>query len=890
MWFWIDYQLDMLCFAGCCLLSFAALRRLVHRCQGEHTAFRICGVLTIALIYCGELYVHKVDSEQRINLISHMSAFATTYAGETEKLRHADLPADVAADDPRYLKLIEAQRRWLSANSLVSDIYTIRRDADGQSLRLLIDSETDYDGDGKFTDSREQRTNPGESYSGFGSSDPDSCVNQAFAGQPSFISVPYSDRWGTWVSALHPLYDADRNVEAVLGVDFPAAVWGRQIFNARLSVIGIMAVIEVLLLGSAALFTMTRFHLKEQEIAARILQQFKTTLDQTLDSVFMFRPDTLKFIYVNEGGRRLLGYSEAELLSLTPMHIAPQLSYENFGSLTKPLIEGTHQLFTLETVHTHKDGHEIPVELSLQYVSQATETPQFVAIVRDITERKKIERELMIAARLDRLTGLPNRALFNDRLKQFIERTKKVPGYQFALMFLDFDRFKIVNDSLGHDVGDALLMEIAARLKDNLRTTDSISTLADGTTVSRLGGDEFVVILDDVQGPESACLAASRLINALNEQYQLGDHQVRSTASIGIVCSDSRYERAEDMVRDADTAMYEAKARGKACYVVFDDSMHEAAQRRLQTESDLRLAVGTSQICLVWQPIVGLEDGALAGAEALVRWNHPTRGIIAPDVFLPIAEETQIILPISDWVLREACRQLVEWKQQAPEKAPGYVSINLSRVQLMQTDLAARISAVLEEYCLQPEELQVELKESEIMRNRAGVSAILHALASARIRLAIDDFGTGYSSLACLQEFPFTALKMDRGFVANLSNGHDVIAVAHSVVTLAENLGIACVAEGIEDPVQLAVLQSMNCGFGQGYFLSPPGPPAEILKTPWKRQHSAAAELLGDSMDNFDDCEFAVEQAAWDPRAEAILESIKVAVTSDVPVVTGEPR
>jgi diguanylate cyclase (GGDEF)-like protein/PAS domain S-box-containing protein len=362
---------------------------------------------------------------------------------------------------------------------------------------------------------------------------------------------------------------------------------------------------------------MTRFHLKEQEITARILQQFKTTLDQTLDSVFMFRPDTLKFIYVNEGSRRLLGYSESELLSLTPMHIAPQLSYENFESLTKPPIEGTHQLFTLETVHTQKDGHEIPVELSLQYVSQATDTPRFVAIVRDITERKKLERELMIAARLDRPTGLPNRALFNDRLKQFIERTQKVPGYHFALMFLDFDRFKIVNDSLGHDVGDALLMEIAARLKDNLRTTDSISTLADGTTVSRSGGDEFVVILDDVddvQGPESACLAASRLINALNEQYQLGDHQVRSTASIGIVCSDSRYKRAEDMMRDADTAMYEAKASGKACYVVFDDSMHEAAQRRLQTESDLRLAVGTSQICLVWQPIVGLEDGALVEA------------------------------------------------------------------------------------------------------------------------------------------------------------------------------------------------------------------------------------------------------------------------------------
>jgi diguanylate cyclase (GGDEF)-like protein len=396
-------------------------------------------------------------------------------------------------------------------------------------------------------------------------------------------------------------------------------------------------------------------------------------------------------------------------------------------------------------------------------------------------------------------------------------------------MFLDFDRFKIVNDSLGHEVGDSLLKEIASRLKGNLQTSDSIATLADGTTVSRLGGDEFVVILDNVSGSEVACNTAQRLIDALGEQYQLGDHQVRSTASIGIVCSDPRYERAEDMVRDADTAMYEAKARGKACFVVFDESMREAAEQRLNTENDLRRALGTNQLCLIWQPIVSLEDGTLHGVESMVCWNHPERGMIPSEQFLPIAEETKLILPIHEWMLEESCRQFAEWHRTQPDVAPGYVSLNLSHLQLMQTDLADRVLAITRRYGLKPGQLQVELSEANIMSHRGLASTALHGLSRHGIRLAIDDFGNGYSSLACLQEFPFNALKMDERFIANLNDGHEVIAVAHSIVTLAENLGINCVAVGISDPVQLAVLQSMNCSFGQGNFLTAAGPASDFL-------------------------------------------------------------
>lgn len=868
IWTWIHYQLDLLIFAGCSLLGLAALFQVVRRNCSECLSLRVCVVLSSVLLASGYVYVQKVDSEQRTNLISHMSAFATTYAVETQKLGHADISDNVSPNDSRYLRLVDAQRRWLSSNELVSDIYTIRRLASGQML-LLVDSETDYDGNGVFDAPRQQRTAPGEIYTGFGTDDPGSAVNIAFSGKPAFISSPYTDRWGTWVSALHPMFDAQGRIDAVLGVDFPAQVWGRQIFNARLSVVAVMAVIEALLIAAATLMALSRAHLREQKVAATRLQQFKTTLDQTLDSVFMFRPEDFRFIYVNEGARQLIGYSEDELLSRTPLDVAPQLTRERLLAMTEPLAAGTHKLFTMETNHRHRDGHDIPVELSLQYVRQESENARYVAIVRNITERRKIEQELLVAARLDRLTGLPNRALFHDRLKQFMERTKEVPGYQFALMFLDFDRFKIVNDSLGHDVGDALLIEIATRLKDNLQTTDSISTLADGTTVSRLGGDEFVVILDDIKGPEGAVEAASRLISSLGEQYQLGDHQVRSSASIGIVCSNARYERAEDMVRDADTAMYEAKARGKACFAMFDDSMHEAAQQRMRTENDLRSAIGTEQLILHYQPIVTLEDGELAGVEALIRWQHPTRGMISPAQFLPIAEETRLILPISDWVLRAACRQFRAWHHQSPSLAPEYISINLSRLQLMQSDLTERILSVLREFQMHPSQLQVELTEGEIMQNRAAATSTLQALSREGIRLAIDDFGTGYSSLACLQEFPFSALKIDRNFVSHLNDGHDVIAVAHSVVTLADNLGIACIAEGIEDPVQLAVLQSMNCGFGQGHYLCPPGPPEEILNARWKHSGADVALLL----EEIKRCDAGSQKMLCDPddRDEELL-------------------
>jgi len=409
-----------------------------------------------------------------------------------------------------------------------------------------------------------------------------------------------------------------------------------------------------------------------------------------------------------------------------------------------------------------------------------------------------------------------------------------MPMYHFALLFLDFDRFKIVNDSLGHDVGDQLLRVAGARLRAGLRPTDSISRDSEGTTLSRLGGDEFVILLDAVRDADAARIIADRLLKDLNEPYLLHGHTLHSSVSIGVVACSRTYQTADEMLRDADTAMYEAKAQGKACVVIFDPPMQHAVRDRYELECDLKAAIGTDQFHLVYQPIVSLEDGELRGVEALVRWNHPVRGLVPPDKFIPVAEETHLILPLTSWILDTACLQFRELKRHDVCKTLEYVSVNLSRVHLTDPDLVPGILAALERHGLRADQLQMEITESEIMHNAAVAADLLKILKAKGIRLAMDDFGTGQSSLAHLHEYPFDLIKIDRAFVSHLSDGNRTFAaLLHCIVQLVANLGMQCVAEGVETADQLAVLQSIDCEHGQGYHFGRPGSVEAILGAQW---------------------------------------------------------
>jgi diguanylate cyclase (GGDEF)-like protein len=417
------------------------------------------------------------------------------------------------------------------------------------------------------------------------------------------------------------------------------------------------------------------------------------------------------------------------------------------------------------------------------------------------------------AAFHDALTNLPNRALLAENLKFVIERAKNHEDYQFAVLFLDLDRFKNVNDSLGHSIGDQLLMAMARRLESCIRDVDM---------VARLGGDEFAVLLDGIPNSTEATNMARRIQDKLSSPFNLSGHEVFTTTSIGIALSSTGYDHPENMLRDADTAMYRAKAQGKACYEVFDKGMHTHAVYLLQMENDLRRALDREEFRVYYQPIVSLDSGQLAGFEALIRWQHPERGFVNPSDFIPLAEETGLIVPIGLWILKKACQQLCQWQWQSSANRHLFMSVNLSSKQVVQQDLVNQIREILEETNVDAKHLKLEITESAVMENADMAARLLKRLKALGVQLSIDDFGTGYSSLGYLHRFPVNTLKIDRSFVGRIGEAAENIEIVRTIVSLAENMGMDVVAEGVETLSQLSQLRKLNCQYGQGYLFSRP--------------------------------------------------------------------
>ena len=438
---------------------------------------------------------------------------------------------------------------------------------------------------------------------------------------------------------------------------------------------------------------------------------------------------------------------------------------------------------------------------------------RIAGLLTDITRQKQSEAALIKQAQKDKLTGLPNREMLTEIIRCALARSGRHPDYKFAVLFLDFDRFKVINDSLGHEFGDMLLVNIAQQLRVQLRTVD---------VAARLGGDEFVILLDGIDGLGGAIQVAERLLRYFSKPHSVGGHDVTSTASIGIVTNDGDYTKPEQMIRDADTAMYQAKAAGKAQYVVFDEQMHAKALQRLNLERELRRAIFLGQLSLVYQPIVSLSNGQLEGFEALVRWQHPELGRVPPDRFIEIAEETGEIIPIGNWVLRHACKQLASWKTQYPKADDIYMNINISKRQLTQPDTIRNLQAIFEQTGVSPSDVKLEITESVIMDDRDGITPVLNQIKDLGVQLAMDDFGTGHSSLSCLHRFPLDVLKIDREFIHNMEQRIEFTAVIQAIVTLAQTIGIRVVAEGLETSEQVAQLQALDCDSAQGYYFSKP--------------------------------------------------------------------
>jgi diguanylate cyclase (GGDEF)-like protein len=454
-----------------------------------------------------------------------------------------------------------------------------------------------------------------------------------------------------------------------------------------------------------------------------------------------------------------------------------------------------------------------------------------LALQAEVAERKHMEEECAYNATHDSLTGLPNRALFFDRLRQAIQLARCNPGYGYCLLFFDLDRFKVINDSLGHSVGDDLLVAIARRMRENMRSID---------TLSRLSGDEFAILLEDVRDAESGMACAARLQEQLSAPFLIGGRQVYLTASIGVVVDDNSwgpYETPEELLRDADIAMYHAKTRGRACYAMFNTDLRQRAIARLELEDDLRHALERGELELYYQPIISMPRKQLLGFEALLRWGHPLRGLIPPLEFIPMAEETGLINPIGGWVLREACRQLKRWQAQFYSQPPLTMNVNISGAQLHQSDFTNQVQQALIDTGLDGSYLKLEITENVCLQCSEAEMAVFHRLNRLGVQFQLDDFGTGYSSLAYLQNFPINTIKIDRSFVQRMSARKNS-EIVRTIVAFAHDLGMSAVAEGVETEEQLGALGEMGCNYSQGFLISPPVCSAEasLLLKKWSEE------------------------------------------------------
>jgi diguanylate cyclase (GGDEF)-like protein/PAS domain S-box-containing protein len=521
-------------------------------------------------------------------------------------------------------------------------------------------------------------------------------------------------------------------------------------------------------------------------------------------------------IYFSPRWKNMLGYEEDEI-SNSPQEWFQRIHVDDRSSVRIAInshVSGASSHLQIEYRIRHKDqsfrwmlcrGLAVRDQDGIAYRMAGSQT--------DVTDQKKAKEQLQYDAFHDNLTGIANRALFLDRLGMAIEHNKRRKDYMFGVLFLDLDRFKNINDSLGHLIGDQLLVQIATRLKGCLRS---------GDTLARFGGDEFVMLLEDIEKIEDTVKVAHRVQQQLEKPYIINGQKVFTSSSIGIVLSTIGYQSTDEVVRDADIAMYEAKSQGRARITTFSVDMRKKAMARMELENDLHHALDRNEFFLEYQPYISLHDNRIVGFEALLRWQHPLRGLIFPNEFIPVVEESDLIFRVGHWVLHEACSQMSKWHQQFKMKNPPRINVNISSRQFSQPDFLDEIKEILEQTGLPPESLGLEITENVLMDPSANVDEVVKNMQKLGVKLQIDDFGTGYSSLGYLQRFPIATLKIDQIFINRLDSNGDRANIVKTILALANELGMEAVAEGVENLTQLEKLKEMKCPYVQGYYVSKP--------------------------------------------------------------------
>jgi diguanylate cyclase (GGDEF)-like protein/PAS domain S-box-containing protein len=620
---------------------------------------------------------------------------------------------------------------------------------------------------------------------------------------------------------------AGRNARSTVAwtVGLVFAAWGVGVWSFRAHDVYWPLGAPILGVVATSVFAVGYQQLRDAAQRAVAEERYALAVRGANDGIWDWNLETNE-VYFSPRWKAILGHVDSEVSS-SPSEWLDRIHRDDLELVQRHLAqhrEGRSAHFECEFRMLHRDGtHRWVLARGIAVRGAGPEAPptRMAGSLTDVTDRRLAEEKLLKQALSDELTGLPNRALFMDRLQKAIARSRRRAGYSFAVLFLDLDRFKIVNDSLGHLVGDEMLQEVARRLESCLRP---------GDTVARMGGDEFTMLIEDAGEVSTAIAVAQRVQDALRQPLQLGGHDYASTASIGIALASSstdeegrvtpRYEEAQELLRDADTAMYRAKAQGRARHAVFDAEMHTLAVAQMRLETQLRGALERGDLQVYYQPIVDLASGQITGFEALVRWIDPERGVVPPSEFVPFAEETGLIVALDQWVLDEACRQACSWRQQLGRDIS--ISVNLSGRQFSQPGVVKAVQDVLVETGLPPSLLRLEITEGVVMQNASSSARTLGELKGLGLLLAIDDFGTGYSSLSYLHQFPLDVLKIDRSFVQRIRESGEGGEIVETVLQLARNLGMKVVAEGIEAPEHLRHLRRIGCDFGQGYLFSKP--------------------------------------------------------------------
>jgi diguanylate cyclase (GGDEF)-like protein/PAS domain S-box-containing protein len=546
-------------------------------------------------------------------------------------------------------------------------------------------------------------------------------------------------------------------------------------------------------------------------------ERFRRSFDDAAIGMALVGRDG-RWLQVNRSLCEILGYQEEELLGKTFQDITHPDDLDVDLDNLRRMLTGETRTYQTEKRYLHREGHVVWILLSVSLVHDEEGEPlYFISQIQDITDRKALEERLHYQAFHDSLTDLPNRQLFMDRLGQALSRTRR-RHKRVAVLFMDLDGFKVVNDSLGHDVGDLLLTAVAQRLRRCLRPED---------TLARFGGDEFVVLIEAVDNPAQAVQVAERITEELRRPILMEGRDLYVIASIGISLGDARTHDADGLLREADTAMYRTKDEG-GNFRVFNPAMYERAFRRLEVENDLRRAIEQEEFVLHYQPMVDLQTGELWGMEALVRWEHPERGLLEPSEFVPVAEESGLVIQMGEQVLRESCFKAKEWQEENPRIPPLVMFVNLSASQLSRLDLADTVERVLGETGLEGSCLILDVTETVYVKVLAGNTAMLDRLRGLGVRFSIDDFGTGYSSLSYIRRLPADAIKIDQFFIKGLGENVEDTAVVRMIIELAHALGLEVIAEGVESEEQAALLREMDCDFAQGYHFSRPLPPEAV--------------------------------------------------------------